>query len=100
VGRVTPVRLELTRDQVLAYRRAATHLDARLPAGAPSLRLAAWGGLTDSMPRAALLSLHARVAGVGPDVLDDEAIEQIWGLRYSARGGGRRPGAVHARPAV
>jgi hypothetical protein len=76
-------RLELTRDQVLAYRRAATHLDTRLPAGEASLRKAAWGGLTDSMPRAAVLSVHARVEGTRPDVLDDPALDQVWGLRYS-----------------
>ena len=32
-------------------------------AGQRSLRRAAWAGLQDSMPRAALLSIHARVAG-------------------------------------
>jgi hypothetical protein len=83
-GRVTATRLELTREQLLAYRRAATHLDVRLPAGAASLRKAAQGGLTDSMPRAAVLSVHARVEGTRPDVLDDPALDQVWGLRYSA----------------
>ena len=81
---VTASRLGLTREQLLAYRRAATHLDTRLPAGAASLGKAAWGGLTDSMPRAAVLSVHARVQGTRPDVLDDEALDQVWGLRYSA----------------
>ncbi len=49
-----------------------------------SLRLAAWAGLQDSMPRAALLSLHARVADTPPTVLDDPALIQVWGPRYSA----------------
>lgn len=35
------------------------------------------------MPRAALLSLHARVDGVAPNVLDDQALIQVWGPRYS-----------------
>lgn len=76
-------RLRLTRDRLLAYRRAATHLEVRLPAGAASLRRAAGGGLADSMPRAALLSIHARVEGTRADVLDDDALVQLWGPRYS-----------------
>jgi hypothetical protein len=75
--------LRLTRRQVLDARRRAQSLDGRLPRGATSLRRAAWAGLTDSMPRAALLSLHARVAGVGADVLDDPALVQVWGPRFS-----------------
>jgi hypothetical protein len=47
--------LELTRAQILAFRRCVGALDERLPAGARSLRGAAWAGLQDSMPRAALL---------------------------------------------
>ncbi len=76
-------RLDLTRAQILAFRRRAGALDARLPVGAASLRRAAWAGLADSMPRAALLSIHARVEGTGPDVLDDPVLEQVWGLRFS-----------------
>jgi hypothetical protein len=34
------------------------------------------------MPRAALLSLHARVEGVGPSALDDPALAQVWGPRF------------------
>ena len=59
-------RLELTREQILAFRRRVGGLDERLPAGPESLRRAAWAGLQDSMPRAAVLSLHARVDGVEP----------------------------------
>src|SRR5436189_1154962 len=78
------VRLDLTRAQILAFRRHVGALDQRLPPGPRSLRRAAWAGLQDSMPRAALLSIHARVAGVPPSVLDDPALVQVWGPRYSA----------------
>ena len=56
--------LDVTREQVLAYRRRAGGLQERRPRDGGSLRKAAWAGLQDSMPRAALLSLHARVAGI------------------------------------
>jgi hypothetical protein len=75
--------LELTREQVLAYRRRVQALDKRLPAGGDSLRHAAWAGLQDSVPRSALHSLHARVDGVKPDALDDPALAQVWGPRYT-----------------
>jgi hypothetical protein len=76
-------RLDLSREQILAYRRAAGALDERLPPGQRSLEQAAWAGLQDSMPRAAVLSLHARVAGVGPSAWEDPALVQLWGPRYS-----------------
>ena len=57
-------------------------LDERLPRGARSLRTAAWAGVQDSMPRAAVLSLHARVDGTRPDAWDDPALVQVWGPRY------------------
>ena len=50
--------------------------------GSKSLRRAAWAGLQDSMPRAALLSLHARVAGVEPSTWEDPSLAQLWGPRY------------------
>ncbi len=50
--------------------------------GAKSLRLAAWAGLQDSMPRAALLSLHARVEGVEPSTWAHPSLAQLWGPRY------------------
>ena len=78
-----PRRLRLTRAQVLAHRRRVGALDVRLPAGGQSVRQAAWAGLQDSMPRAALLSLHARVEGTGPLAWQDPALVQLWGLRYS-----------------
>ena len=78
----TPLRL--TRPQILAFRRRAGALDERLPPGPESLRRAAWAGLQDSMPRAALLSIHARVEGVDPSGWEDPALVQLWGPRYSA----------------
>lgn len=35
------------------------------------------------MPRAALLSIHARVEGAHPAVWDDPALVQLWGPRFS-----------------
>ena len=35
------------------------------------------------MPRAALLSLHARVEGVESSTWEDRALVQLWGPRYS-----------------
>ena len=54
----------------------------RMPEGPESLRRAAWAGLQDSMPRAALLSLHARVEKVEPSTWDDPSLAQLWGPRY------------------
>ena len=54
-----------------------------MPPGSESLRQAAWAGLQDSMPRAALLSLHARVTGVEPSTWEDPSLAQLWGPRYS-----------------
>jgi len=80
---VTQAKLALSRDQVLAYRRRVGALDQRLPAGADSLRTVAWAGLQDSMPRAALLSIHARVQGTLPTSWADPALVQVWGPRFS-----------------
>jgi len=77
-------RLDLTRTQILAYRRNVQALDVRLPARSDSLRHAAWAGLQDSMPRAALLSIHARVEGTGPSTWEDASLVQLWGPRFSA----------------
>ena len=63
---MTTPRLDLSREQVLAHRRRAGALDERLPPGRTSLERAAWAGLQDSMPRAALLSIHARVEETEP----------------------------------
>jgi hypothetical protein len=79
----TGTRLSLTRTQILAFRRRAGGLGERLPAGEDSLRRAAWAGLQDSMPRAALLSIHARVAGTGPSTWEHPSLIQLWGPRFS-----------------
>ena len=75
--------LELTRLQILAFRRRAAALDERLPRGRRALQRAAWAGLQDSMPRAALLSIHARMAGTEPGSWDDPSLVQVWGPRFS-----------------
>jgi hypothetical protein len=54
----------------------------RLPRTAESLRLAASVGLQDSMPRAAVLSLHARIDGIDPIAWEDPVFVQLWGPRY------------------
>ena len=69
--------LELTRAQILAFRRRADALDERLPPGKRSLRQAAWAGLTDSVPRSALLSINARVEGAHPASWEDPALVQV-----------------------
>jgi hypothetical protein len=80
---MTPARLDLTRSQILAFRRRVGHLDARLPRGRRGLRRAAWAGLQDSVPRAALISIHARVEDTGPNTWVDPSLVQIWGPRFS-----------------
>jgi hypothetical protein len=74
--------LVLSRAQILGFRRRVGALDERLPAGRRSLRQAAWAGLQDSMPRAALLSIHARVEGAGPSSWEDASLVQLWGPRF------------------
>jgi hypothetical protein len=81
---VTTARLELGREQILGHRRLAGELGRRLPPGAESLRRAAWLGLQDSMPRAALLSIHARVEGATSGSWEDPSLVQVWGPRYGA----------------
>jgi hypothetical protein len=76
-------RLGLTRKQILAFRRRVGGLQERAPKSADSLRRAAWAGLQDSMPRAALLSLHARIEGVEPTTWEHPSLAQLWGPRYS-----------------
>ncbi len=75
--------IDLTRAQILAFRRRVGALDERLPPGAHSLRRAAWAGLQDSMPRAALLSIHARVEHAHPSIWEHPSLVQVWGPRYS-----------------
>ena len=75
--------LILDRTTILAYRRRAGALDERLPHAAESMRRAAWAGLQDSVPRAAVLALHARVDGIQPDDWEHPSLAQLWGPRFS-----------------
>ena len=92
--------LRVARQQILAFRRRSGSLDERLPKRAESLRRAAWAGLQDSMPRAALLSLHARVEGVEPSTWEHPSLTQAVGPSLPGLRG-REAGlpAVHARAA-
>ncbi len=85
--------LHLTREQILAYRRRVQALDERLPMSNDALRRAAWCGLQDSMPRAAVLSIHARVAGTEPETWADPSLVQVWGPRFQVYA---VPAAEHA----
>ncbi len=77
-----------SRAQVLAYRLRVNHLaGGRLPAG--SLAVAAASGLQDGSPRSALLSLAARVDGVGEDDWRADGLAQVFGPR----------GAIYVVPA-
>jgi hypothetical protein len=87
-------KLRVTRRQILAFRRRVGGLDSRVPLSAESLRQAAWAGLQDSMPRAALLSIHARVEGAKPTTWDHPSLVQLWGPRYSTYVVARRDFAV------
>ena len=81
---MTEQRLPFGRAEILAHRRLVGSLDERMPKGEASLRRAAWAGLQDSMPRAALLSIHARVEGTTPTAWEEPPLVQVWGPRYSA----------------
>jgi len=81
---VTTARLDLTREQILTFRQSVNAIGERLPPGSTSLRRAAWAGLQDSVPRAAVLSIHARIQGTGPDAWEDPSLVQLWGPRFSA----------------
>lgn len=83
MGTSMAARLDLTRMQILAFRRGVTQLNERLPRGRRAIRRAAWAGLQDSMPRAALLSIHARMADTDPGIWPDPSLIQIWGPRFS-----------------
>jgi hypothetical protein len=79
VGAEPPVEgpaLEVDLPHVRWYRAAAMHLDERLEPG--SYARAAFAGLQDSAPRAALYCLHARVRDVGPSAWEDPSLVQIW----------------------
>ncbi|HLH99875.1 MAG TPA: crosslink repair DNA glycosylase YcaQ family protein [Acidimicrobiales bacterium] len=65
---------------VAAYRLAVMHLDRRLAAG--DHRRAAYGGLQDTVPRAGLLGLHARMDGVDLGSWEHPDLAQVW-LRWA-----------------
>ena len=75
--------LAITRRQVLGFRQRVNGLEAKLPSGEASAHQAAWAGLKDSMPRAALLSLNARVDRIDAGSWEDPCLVQIWGPGYS-----------------
>jgi winged helix DNA-binding protein len=91
---MTGSRLILTRPQILAFRRRVGALDERLPGRASSLERAAWAGLQDSMPRAAVLSIHARVERTRASSWESPSLVQLWGPRYNAYVVARRDLAV------
>lgn len=86
--------LVLGREEILSFRRRVGALDTRLPHGAGSLRQAAWAGLKDSMPRAAVLSIHARVDDTQPGDWEHPALIQLWGPSHHAYVVGREDLAV------
>jgi hypothetical protein len=51
--------------------------------GVNAIRRAAWAGLQDSMPRAALLSIHARIVGTDPATWEHRSLVQLWGPRFN-----------------
>lgn len=71
--------LTVTAEQLLSHRLRANNLAERLPAG--ELAAAAFAGLQDSAPRAALTSLHARVQNVGANDWADPSLVQTWAPR-------------------
>lgn len=76
-------RLEVTRAQILAFRRRSSGLTERASAGPRALRAAAWAGLQDSVPRAALLSIHARMKATEPGSWEHPSLVQVWGPGFS-----------------
>jgi len=76
-------RLSLSREAIIGHRLRVNGLLDRRSRNRDALRAAAPLGLCDSMPRAAVLSLHARVDGITVDVLDEPSLIQTWGPRFS-----------------
>ena len=71
-----PDAIPVDLPQVHAYRASVQGLTRRLPYGEHVT--AAYGGLQDSAPRAALYGLHARMEDVGPDDWEHPSLVQIW----------------------
>lgn len=84
LGNMPTAKPVVRREAILAFRRRSSALDRRLPAGPSALRRAVWAGLQDSMPRAALLSIHARVRNTSAETVRAASLVQVWGPRYHA----------------
>lgn len=77
--------LQVTREQVLAYRLSGHHLDRRLAPGALAPAADACG-IGNSPPTSAALALWARVAGLRPVEVEDALVRdrslvQAWSVR-------------------
>jgi Winged helix DNA-binding domain len=68
--------LQVPFERVLAFRVSQTHLARRLSGEAHGS--AAWGGLQDTVPRAGLTALHARMRGVNPASWEHPSLWQVW----------------------
>jgi hypothetical protein len=71
--------LRVRREQAIAYRLHVNNLTQRLTPG--SLLEAARYGLQDSAPRDALVGIHARMDGTGPDDWQDDRLIQTYAPR-------------------
>ncbi|MDP1820070.1 MAG: crosslink repair DNA glycosylase YcaQ family protein [Acidimicrobiales bacterium] len=71
--------LRVDRSQLLWHRLRANHLADRLASG--SFAAAAFAGLQDSAPRAALVSLYSRVKAVEDGDWEDPSLVQTWAPR-------------------
>lgn len=81
------MNLQVSREEVVAFRLDAHHLTQRLPGEDLSLAVARCG-VQDSPPGSALLSLHARIRGVSPAGVDaaigaDKTLLRTWCMRGS-----------------
>lgn len=79
--------MQITTEQVLAFRLCRQSLAARAPSTALS-RIAGGCGVQDTPPGAAALSLHARMTGVGAATLrralfDQRSIVKVWSVRQA-----------------
>jgi len=71
--------LVVEHSQVLWYRLRVNNLATRMPA--ESFTEAAFAGLQDSAPRAALTALYSRVERVSPSAWEDRSLVQTWAPR-------------------
>ena len=79
-GRAPAGAVEVDPAAVGRFRARRTGLAERAPGRSPAE--AAWGGLQDSAPRSAQLSLHARLSDVDPSAWEHPSLVQVW-LRRS-----------------